>query len=69
MGKVFKAFSEEKGVQIGSFRFLLDGQAIEAENTPKSLDLEDQDQIDCVLAQVGGGLGVIVCNNMSIMMM
>lgn len=67
MGKVLKAFSEKKGVQIGSFRFLIDGQAIHDDDTPKSLDLEDQDQIDCVLAQVGGGLDVIVCNNASIM--
>ena len=37
-----------------SLRFLLDGERIGADETPKSLELEDQDQIDCVLQQTGG---------------
>lgn len=55
MSKVFEAFAQRKGLQVGALRFLLDGVAIEADSTPKTLDLEDQDQIDCMLAQVGGG--------------
>jgi small ubiquitin-related modifier len=55
MQKVFETYAQRKGVQIGSLRFLLDGERITSEQTPKMLELEDQDQIDCVLEQTGGG--------------
>jgi small ubiquitin-related modifier len=35
-------------------RFLLDGEAIKGDQTPKMLELEDGDQIDCMLEQLGG---------------
>jgi len=54
MSKVFATYAERKGVQAGSLRFLLDGERIEPEQTPKMLELEDNDQIDCVLEQTGG---------------
>ncbi len=38
-------------------RFMLDGENIDQESTPAALALEDNDQIDCFLAQVGGGGG------------
>lgn len=43
-----------KGISAGSLRFLLDGQRIKADDTPKMLELEEGDQIDVVLDQVGG---------------
>jgi len=54
MSKVFKAYAQRKGVEEQSLRFLLDGERIDADNTPKMLELEDEDQIDCVLQQTGG---------------
>ena len=54
MSKVFVAYAQRKGVQQSSLRFLLDGERINPEDTPKSLELEDQDQIDCLLEQYGG---------------
>ena len=54
MSKVFGAYAQRKGVQQSSLRFLLDGERINPEDTPKSLELEDQDQIDCLLEQYGG---------------
>ena len=54
MSKVFTAYAQRKGVDQGSLRFLLDGERISETDTPKMLELEDEDQIDCVLAQVGG---------------
>lgn len=57
MEKVFKAYAARKGVEPASLRFLLDGERVAPEQTPKMLELEDEDQIDCVLAQVGGGDG------------
>ena len=45
---VFKKF-------LTPVRFMLDGENINEESTPADMDLEDNDQIDCFLAQVGGG--------------
>lgn len=55
MSKVFATYAAKKGVQPNAVRFLLDGERIENDSTPKMLELEDQDQIDCVLEQTGGG--------------
>jgi len=52
--KIFNAYADRKGVPPTALRFLLDGQRIAADQTPKMLELEDQDQIDCALEQVGG---------------
>ena len=56
MSKVFAAYAQRKGVQQTSLRFLLDGERINDDDTPKTLELEDQDQIDCLLEQFGGKL-------------
>tara|TARA_B100000780_G_scaffold232169_1_gene172094 strand:- start:182 stop:526 length:345 start_codon:yes stop_codon:yes gene_type:complete len=44
MSKVFGAYAQRKGVAITSLRFLIDGDRIDGAETPKSLELEDQDQ-------------------------
>jgi len=54
MSKVFSAYAQRKGVAAGQFRFLIDGERIMPDQTPADLDLEDQDQIDCLLQQTGG---------------
>jgi hypothetical protein len=54
MSKVFETYASRKGVQAASLRFMLDGERIEANQTPKMLELDDQDQIDCMLEQMGG---------------
>jgi small ubiquitin-related modifier len=54
MQKVFETYATRKGLQIASLRFLLDGERVEPTSTPKMLELEDQDQIDCMLEQAGG---------------
>ena len=54
MSKVFGAYAQRKGVPKTSLRFLIDGERIDENETPKSLELEDQDQIDCLLEQTGG---------------
>ena len=59
MSKVFTNYAQRKGVQSDSLRFLLDGERINAEDTPKTLELEDQDQIDCMLEQTGGGYALL----------
>jgi small ubiquitin-related modifier len=52
MQKVFDTYAQRKGIQATSLRFLLDGEKIGADQTPKMLELDDQDQIDCMLEQV-----------------
>jgi Ubiquitin-2 like Rad60 SUMO-like len=52
MQKVFDTYAQRKGIQASSLRFLLDGEKIGPEQTPKMLELDDQDQIDCMLEQV-----------------
>uniref|UniRef100_A0AAV1UKA6 Ubiquitin-like domain-containing protein n=1 Tax=Peronospora matthiolae TaxID=2874970 RepID=A0AAV1UKA6_9STRA len=54
MEKIFSAYAQRKGVPASALRFLLDGTRISGDQTPKMLELEDQDQIDCALEQVGG---------------
>jgi len=54
MSKVFSTYAQRKGVQVGSLRFLLDGERIKEGDTPKTLELEENDQVDCMLEQVGG---------------
>jgi len=54
MSKVFETYSLRRGVQASSLRFLLDGERIKGEQTPNELELQDQDQIDCMLEQTGG---------------
>mmetsp|Transcript_10039 Transcript_10039/g.28125 ORF Transcript_10039/g.28125 Transcript_10039/m.28125 type:complete len:96 (+) Transcript_10039:18-305(+) len=56
MAKVFDAFARRKGVQSSSLRFLMDGDRVKEDDTPLSLDLEDQDMLDCMLEQTGGCL-------------
>mmetsp|Transcript_21453 Transcript_21453/g.46788 ORF Transcript_21453/g.46788 Transcript_21453/m.46788 type:complete len:100 (-) Transcript_21453:254-553(-) len=58
MGKVFKAYAERKGISQSSLRFLLDGDRVQDDQTAKMLELEDGDQIDAVLEQVGGSVVV-----------
>eukprot|EP01032_Pedospumella_encystans_P009657 gene9657-11349_t len=56
MQKVFDSYAQRRGVQPNAIRFMLDGQRIRSEDTPKMLELQDDDQIDVVLETVGGGL-------------
>ena len=51
MEKVFNTYAQRKGVSLYSLRFFLDGEKIPPDSTPETLDLEDQDQIDCMLNQ------------------
>merc|ERR1712039_908726 len=54
MKKLMGAYCERQGVSLDSIRFLFNGQRIQPEQDPSVLDMEDNDVIDAVLAQVGG---------------
>lgn len=57
MSKIMKAYAERTGHPIEALRFLFDGERIKDDDTPKMLELEDEDQINAVLTQSGGGDG------------
>mmetsp|Transcript_49080 Transcript_49080/g.66881 ORF Transcript_49080/g.66881 Transcript_49080/m.66881 type:complete len:101 (-) Transcript_49080:472-774(-) len=54
MEKVFSTYAQRKGVNLASLRFLIDGERINPNQSPAELDMEDHDQIDCMLEQQGG---------------
>jgi small ubiquitin-related modifier len=55
MSKIFDTFASRKGLSVNMIRFMYDGKRVKAEDTPKMLEMEDDDQIDVVLQQEGGG--------------
>lgn len=54
MGKIFDSYAKRRGVQRSVLRFMLDGKRIMDADTPESLELENLDQVDCLLEQIGG---------------
>ena len=54
MRKIFEAYAARKGLQTNVLRFMYDGHRIKADDTPKLLDIMDNDQIDVQLEQIGG---------------
>ena len=45
MSEIFKVYASRKGVDVSSFRFLLEGKTIHESDTPDMLDLKDDDLI------------------------
>jgi len=54
MGKLKKSYSERVGVPVTSLRFLFDGRRINDTDTPKQLEMEDDDVIEVYQEQSGG---------------
>ncbi|KAF5319498.1 hypothetical protein D9619_008733 [Psilocybe cf. subviscida] len=54
--KIFEAVEKRFSKDPGTFKFVYQGERLKADNTPAEFDMEDGDQIDAFLAQVGGGL-------------
>jgi len=53
--KIFKAYCQQKGISnFEAVKFLLDGERIKPEDTPKMLEMNDGDQLDAVLQTIGG---------------
>merc|ERR1712228_303858 len=59
MGKLKKSYSERVGVPVTSLRFLFDGRRINDDETPKALEMEQDDVIEVYQEQTGG-VGTIV---------
>mmetsp|Transcript_40870 Transcript_40870/g.41747 ORF Transcript_40870/g.41747 Transcript_40870/m.41747 type:complete len:93 (+) Transcript_40870:84-362(+) len=54
MSKIFEAYSTRRGIGASALRFMLDGDRIQPDSTPKMLELEENEQIDVMLETVGG---------------
>ncbi|KAJ7074590.1 ubiquitin-related domain-containing protein [Mycena amicta] len=52
--KIFQAAEQRFGKESGTFKFVYEGKRVSKEDTPGALDIEDGDQIDCFLEQLGG---------------
>ncbi|XP_028418057.1 small ubiquitin-related modifier 1-like [Dendronephthya gigantea] len=52
--KLKQAFCDRQGVALNSLRFLFDGQRITDDQTPKDLEMEDDDVIEVYQEQTGG---------------
>jgi len=57
MGKLKKSYSERQGVPVTTLRFLFDGKRINDDDTPKALEMENDDVIEVYQEQTGGRLG------------
>ena len=55
--KMFAKFAELCKLSDNALRFLFDGQRINPDHTPESLDMEDGDTIDAFIEMQGGGGG------------
>ncbi|KDQ12645.1 hypothetical protein BOTBODRAFT_56675 [Botryobasidium botryosum FD-172 SS1] len=53
--KLQSAYASKVGKDMNTFRFLYDGNRITEDDTPASLEMEDNDAIDVMVEQVGGG--------------
>ncbi|KAF9222110.1 small ubiquitin-related modifier [Gyrodon lividus] len=54
LSKLQGAYATKVGKDVSSIRFLYDGNRINDDDTPSSLDMEDNDTIDVMVEQVGG---------------
>ena len=54
MGKLKKSYADRVGVSPASLRFLFDGRRINDDDSPKSLDMENDDVIEVYQEQTGG---------------
>nr|GAT47272.1 predicted protein [Mycena chlorophos] len=54
LSKLQGAYASKVGKDVGSIRFLYDGERINDDDTPNSLEMEDNDTIDVMVEQIGG---------------
>uniref|UniRef100_H2YG29 Small ubiquitin-related modifier n=1 Tax=Ciona savignyi TaxID=51511 RepID=H2YG29_CIOSA len=52
--KLMQAYCDRQGQSMNMIRFRFDGQAINENDTPNKLEMEDEDTIDVFTQQTGG---------------
>ncbi|KAK0200145.1 ubiquitin-like protein [Desarmillaria ectypa] len=56
LSKLQGAYASKVGKDVATIRFLYDGNRIQEDDTPQSLEMEDNDTIDVMVEQVGGSV-------------
>jgi hypothetical protein len=51
---IFKVYEDKKGVEMGAFKYLKDGEILARSSNPLDSGMQDNDQIDVVVMQTGG---------------
>jgi hypothetical protein len=54
LSKIFSAYAAARGVPVNVLRFFLDDLRLKDTDTPKMLEMQEDDQIDVYLEQLGG---------------
>ncbi|KAJ8091773.1 hypothetical protein AAF712_005992 [Marasmius tenuissimus] len=54
--KVFEAAEKKFGKDPGTLKFVYDGTRVSPEDTPAGLGMDDGDQLDAFLQQLGGSM-------------
>jgi small ubiquitin-related modifier len=54
MRKVFSKYAERKGLDPSTLRFMFEGDPLNGDETPESLEMEDDCVVDVFAEQVGG---------------
>ncbi|KAK5136100.1 hypothetical protein LTR08_004150 [Meristemomyces frigidus] len=57
MGKAMNAFASRTNREVRQLRFLFEGHRLNVDDTVETLEMEDGDNIDVHLEQIGGGEG------------
>ena len=52
--QIFNAYASKKAIDVKQIKFVFDGQRLSETDTPESMGMEDGDNIDAFLEQVGG---------------
>ncbi len=60
MRKIFQAFADRQGSSRHHFTFHLDGERIQEDATPQLLSMDEGDQIDVFMEQVGGESDMLI---------
>ena len=55
LSKLMSAYCKKIGADVETVRFLFDGKRIKGNETPADLEMENEDVIDCMQQQFGGG--------------
>ncbi|CAK4034318.1 Smt3p [Lecanosticta acicola] len=59
LGKAMEVYSTRQQRDMKTMRFLFEGVRVNADDTPASLHLEDQDIIEVHEEQIGGGVSLV----------
>jgi small ubiquitin-related modifier len=57
------AYSDQQSIELNTIVFLYDGRQFKAEQTPDELEMEDEDEIDAMLLQLGGAPVNLGCSS------